>query len=246
MALFLGQQQLYRLIQRELPEDVYPDAGDAAKYLSTSDSWALAGILADAYDQLRIVYNGYWPQTIIEGEDSDAQLAQHEITRFGLISNALTFSQRVARLLTKIRGRPSLSVSSLEETARAELPPDTVLQIVEWGCISTGGSWYIGESELGWSTIFGGGGNYYPPGTDICTKDGSDVGLTPAQWANYQDGAYTYELRIYEYTPTATELQSLERVMTRAEPSEAKHLIRTNVALSEFVDPYLPVMEAPP
>ncbi len=139
-----------------------------------------------------------------------------------------------------------MAVKDLTTIAEAELPAGTVVQIVEWGCISAGGSWYIGESELGYSTIFGGGGNYYAPGVDICQKDGSDVGLTPTQWANYLDGAYTYEIRIFEYTPTAAELQALERAITKAEPSRSKHIVRSNLTVDDFIDPYLPYMEPPP
>ncbi len=221
MAIFLTQPVLYRIIQRELPEDVYPDSGDPAVYWSTADSAAMAQILALAYTRLSEVYDNYWPQYA----DEDA-IAQHEVARYGILSTDLDLQARRDRVLAKMRSLESLSVPDLTGIVEAELPVGTLVRIKEWGCVGDYGSWYIGESELGYSTILSGyGSSLYPIGTDLCAQDGLDVGMTTEQWQAYRQSAYTYDVQIYDYEPTDAELQAIDRALTASEPSESFHTI---------------------
>ncbi len=221
MAIFLSQASLYRLIQRELPEDVYPDAGDPSLYHSTADSAAMAQILANAYVAMQAKWDNFWPQTAdLEG------ISLHEISRYGQISTGLTLGERQDRVLAKMRRLDSMSIPDMTAIVERELPAGTYVQIVNWGSLGSGGTWYIGESELGYDTILGGAGSSsYPIGIDRCTKDGSDIGLTTDEWLNSRINAYTYEVRIYDYTPTAGELQAIENALTKSEPSMAGHVV---------------------
>ena len=233
MALFLEQATLYRIIQRELPEDVYPDAGDPSLYWSTSDSAAEAEILAQLYVRYETMWDNYWPQTA----DADA-IPHHEMAHFGAISTALALQARRDRVLAKMRALPSLSVTDVLAAALVELPDGTIAQIIEWGCSGGGGTWHIGVSELGVGTILGGyGSHFYPAGTDLCMEDGSEFGMTEEEWEQAQQNAYTYELRIYEYTMTDAEAVAVDRALTKAEPSEAFHFITDGLDMSEFYDP---------
>lgn len=241
MTIFLTRPTIYRLIQRELPEDVYPDSGDPAAYLSTQDSDAEAHVLANAYTALQTKWNNYFPQTA----DLDG-IAQLEIAHFGQISTGLSLSERQDRVVAKMQRLDSMSIPNMTAIVQRELPAGTIVQIINWGCIGAGGTWYIGESELGYGTILGGAGSSaYLIGTDLCTKDGSDIGLTTQEWLNSRINAYTYEVRIYEYTPTADELAAVERTLTSSEPSMADHVVTYGLTVDDFLDPYLPVMVAP-
>lgn len=246
MALFLTQKTLYRLLQRELPEDVYPDSGRPDDFWSTSSIAAKAEVFKQLYDALETVYDNFWPQTADE-----EGIAQHEIARYGYLSTDSDLQTRRDRVLAKVRALPSLSNIDLTAIVKAELPNSVVVELVGWNEFlagsGEGGTWYLDESELGVDTYLGAYGSHaFPPGTDVCQLDGSEIGLSPTEWAEYQAMAYTYEVRIYEYTPTADELAAIERELTSAEESHSLHTIRTNVALSEFARPYLPPLEVIP
>jgi len=239
MALFLTQQTLYRVIQRELPEDVYPDSGRPADFLSTAESWAQAKAFESFYGKLEENYDNQWPQT------ADASgIEQLELAHFGRLSTGLSLEERAARLLRKYRELPSLSQADLTVIVERELPDGTPVELVGWNTDIGGGSWHLGVSELGVTTIIGGSGAHaYPLGTDLCLQDGSDVGLSAQDWTEYRENAYTYEVRIYEYTPTAAELEAIEQVLNLSEAARDRHITMTNVAAADFANPYLPPMD---
>src|SRR6185369_11051962 len=60
---------------------------------------------------------------------------------------------------------------------------------------------------------------------DQCDFDGSEIGLTPTQWAEYQAQAYTFEVQIYDHTPTADELAAIDRALTAAEKGTTTHTV---------------------
>lgn len=237
MTLFPTAAQLYRLIQRELPRDVYPDAGDPAKYLSTAESWSEATVWANTYAAAQTMRDNYFPQTA----DINA-IALHEMARFGYITTGLSLSDRQTRLLNVIRAEPSMSLPDLATLVQSFLPAGTIVQLVNWG--NQYGGWLLGESELGNETFLGGyGASFYPIGTDLWAQDGSGVGLSPTQWSELKQAAYTYEVRIYNYTPDAPTLAAIDNALTKAEPSMATHSILTNQSLANYVRPHIPVME---
>ena len=249
MAKFLDQETLYRVIQRELPEDVYPDAGSPSAYWSTSDSASQAAVLATvttvpgssaqvtgAYAAMEQAYDNFFPQTA-----DDEGISLHELARFGaLAQQPISEADRVARILKKMQSLDSMSVPDMTAIAEEELPPFTFVQIVAWSSIADG--WVIGESELGVSTILNAFGvELIPAGGDFCDSDGSQFGLTPTQWLEVQQAAYTYEVRIFNYTPTALESTNLEAALLEAEPARSQHIVLTNQPLSNIANPFLPV-----
>lgn len=225
MALFLDQKTLYRLLQRELPEDVYPDSGRPEDYWSTASIAAKAEVFKQLYDALETVYDNYWPQTAnAEG------IGQHEIARFGYLSTDLTLEERQDRVLGKMRALPSMSRPDLRDLVESFLPPGTLVRIVNYNELlagtGDGGTWYLDVSELGVDTYLGAYGSHaFPPGTDQCQMDGSEIGLTPTEWAEYQENAYTYEVQIWDYTPTAEQLADIERELTKAEAAHGTHVV---------------------
>lgn len=246
MAQFLDRSQLYLLLSRELPEDVYPFSADPAVYWHSSSLWAKAGVLEGCYTRAQQNYDNYWPQLADE-----VGIALHELAWFGVISTGLTLQERRDRVLAKQRAKPSMSNTDLTDIVKAELPPGTIVELVSWNedvdGDGVGGTWYLGVSELGVDTFLGAYGSHaFPAGTDQCEMDGSEIGLTPDEWAEYQAQAYTYEVRIYEYTPTADELAAIERALNEAEPHRSRHIVLSNVDISEFALPYLPPLEELP
>lgn len=236
MAIFLEQKTLYRLLQRELPEDVYPDSGRPEDFWSTASIAAKAEVLAQLYADLETVYDNYWPQTA-----NEEGIALHEIAHYGVLSTNLTLEQRQNRILAKMRALPSLSIPDLTDLVESELPPGTLVKLVPYnadlGGSEEGGTWYLGVSELGVDTYLGAYGSHaFPPGTDQCEFDGSEIGLTPTEWAEYRANAYTYEVQIWDYTPTADELAAIELSLTPAEPARSTHVVvlkRTTMARME-------------
>lgn len=239
MAKFLDQQTLYRIIQRELPEDVYPDAGSPSAYWSTADSASQAYMVSGAYATLSLAYDNYFPQTA-----NSIGLSLHELARFGaLAAQPISNADRMARILKKMQALPSMSVPDMTAIVEEQLPPFTFVQLVAWSSLADG--WVIGESELGISTILNAFGmDFIPPGGDFCDSDGSQFGLTPTQWLEVQQAAYTYEVRIFNYTPTAQESANLEAALLESEPARSQHITLVNQPLSNIANPVLPVLTA--
>lgn len=231
MSLFLDRPTLYRLLMRELPEDVYPDSGRPEDFWSTASIDAKAETIKNAYAALEQAYDNYWPQT------ADAVgIAQHELAHRGSLSAGLDLQERRDRVLARMQALPSMSRPDLVALVKSELPADTIVTIVGLNDDSAGevdaGTWFLGVSELGIDTYLGAYGSHaYPPGTDVCEMDGSAIGMSPDEWIEYQTQAYTYEVRIWDYTPSADELAAIDRELTEAESADSTHTIvlRTTV-----------------
>lgn len=258
MAIFPTQKQLYLLIQRELPEDVYPHAGDPSIYMSTAESASTAQMIRKVYERLQQAYDNQWPQHAnVEG------IELHEIARFGYLSPSLSLSERQDQLLGKMRALPSMSDPDLLSLIRGFLPPDpvtpfassrvaaaiisngftqeeTTLRVETYRWNYPGNTWRLGESLLGVDTILGGGMRAVA-GVDICDLDPADLGLTYAQLLDYRSNAYTYEVRIYDgdinEDVTAEMLATIETELTAAEPARSQHYtysgLRTALATLE-------------
>ena len=56
MPDFLQRQDIYNLLERENPEDVYPHSGDPSNFLSTAENDSVAKVVEDAYTNLQVIY----------------------------------------------------------------------------------------------------------------------------------------------------------------------------------------------
>src|SRR4051812_18440745 len=105
MPKFLTQAEIYRMIQRELPPESYPD-GPATAFFSTADSDATAKVLSSAYDNLSLIYQNYFAQSAVE------KLADWEYALFGQYQDtSQTVEVRREKLLAKIRSRRGIKVA---------------------------------------------------------------------------------------------------------------------------------------
>lgn len=218
MPIFLDQQSIYRLLQRELPpDDVYPDGAPSA-FFSTADQFSVAGRVADAYVNLQNIYKNYYP---VSAEET---LADFEFLYFGYTLDAtLTIAERRQKLLDKIRTRRRTTPDDLIATVHTLIPTSVLVEIVEWG--NGGAGWMLDVSELEISTILNEFNQLDRTGPDLCQLGAEDYGLTPEEFARMQNEAYTYEVRIYGYTLSADERAQLETILSAAEPARSQHII---------------------
>lgn len=230
MPVFLTQAQIYRLLQRELPEDVYADGAPSA-FFTTADNWAFSHVVATAYTNQHRIYENYFPQT------ADERIGDWEITAFNQLSPAGdTLPVRRARVVAKMRARPGITKADMLRAVTATFPflAPSGAEIIEWGC-STGG-WVLNESQLGIETFLNGAMLVNAVGPGLCDADPADFGLTPEEWAIAQEEAYTFEVRVFDYVFNATELAKLNAVLTAAEPARSTHVITDDLTGADRTD----------
>lgn len=217
MAIFLTRNQLYRLLQRELPEHVYADGAPSAFY-TTADMDSAAAVFGTMYGNQRRIYENFWPQTAEEKIDS------WEIKVFGELSaDSLTLQEKIDRVLVRLRAQLGITIPDMISVVKAVIGSDKLVEIIEWSG-STGG-WQIGESQLGIETYLNGYRLTDAVGPGLCEANPADYGFTPEEWAEMREQAYTYEVMIYGYTLTSGERAEIDRQLLKEEPARSQHVI---------------------
>lgn len=218
MPIFLTQQDVYRILQRENPpDDVYPDGAPTA-FFSTADQFSVAGRIGNAYANLESIYANYSPVT------ADKNLSDFEFMHFGYtLDSSLPLGDRRTRVLAKIRQRRRTTPDDLLKTVYTIVDASILVEIAEWGCGDAG--WRLDISELDISTILNEFNGLEMVGPNLCQLDAGDYGLSPEEFARLQAEAYTYEVRIYGYTLTDDERFRLEQVLNEDEPARSAHII---------------------
>lgn len=214
MAYFLSANDLYRVLQRELPPDnVYPD-GEPSQFFSTADQYSVATVLAEAYVNLQDIYLNFFPET------TATKLVDWEIKIFGTGGDStLTNQQRIDRILAKIRSRQGIREQDMIDVVHTVIDPSILVEIGEWGCES--GGWHIGESMLAIETYLNEARMLDYTGPTICCPPHT----APANLADMQEQAYTYSVLIYGYTLTATQRAQIDAALDVAEPARSQHVI---------------------
>lgn len=211
MPKYLSKAEIYRLLQRELPEDVYAD-GPASAFYTTADHGGAASAMATTYANLERIYENYFPLT------ADEKIGDHEITVFGQLSqDPMTLAERRDAIVAKLRDQPTMNKFDMLTRIEALLPADTVVEIFEW-CNMPDENWTLDVSELGVDTYLGTIDRFLAeePGFDYC----SDEVPTEAR-----EIAFTYEVRIFEYTLSDQERQDIEDLLNLREPARSRHFI---------------------
>jgi len=223
MPKFLNRNEIYRLLQRELPEGVYPD-GAASAYFSTADMASVADVAATGYANLERIYENYWPQT------SDERITDWEITAFGFpLVASLSLAERRDRVVVKLRAKKGITKGDIKEAVLGIIGSDKDVEIVEWNC-SGGefGAWQLGVSLLGYNTYLGNYNMLTVTGDGACDINPADYGLTQEVWDGMKKQAYTYEVKIFGYTLSPSEYEALDTALIPAEPARSGHLISDN------------------
>lgn len=224
MAKFLSRHELYRLLQRELPEGAYPD-GPPDRYYSTADMDSVAAVAASGYANLERIYDNYFPQT------ADESMADWETKVFGSpLDSSISLQARRDAVLIKIRNPYGIRKSDMVNVVKSVIGTDKLVEIIEWGCRD--GAWILDYSELDISTYLGGADLMKYPGISSCEKP---AGLTTEEWIIYQEEAYTYDVLIYEYTLTAAQREEIERQLGIEEPARSRHFIYDNLDEADMI-----------
>lgn len=229
MPTFLTQAQLYRVLQRELPEDVYAD-GAASAFYSTADMASVAKTLETAYSNLYRIYLNYFPQY------ADEKISDWEVMIFGLVSDAsLTLQQRRDRILARLRTRRGITKQDMLDISLEVLGTDFTndIEIAEWNNYT--GVWMLGLSQLGIETILGSNGNVWGPA--LCSQDAADWGLTDEEWADLKEQAYTFQIRIYLHTLTDSQREALETALYYGEPARSNYVITDGLTNGQRLNP---------
>lgn len=210
------------LLQRELPEGVYPSGSPTGSYSSAS-IYSKSELFADAYANMEVIYNNIFPQTANE------QQVEWEIKVFGYqLDGSLPLAERQQIVVQKLQHKPGLTKAEMIFIVQSVIGPGTDVAIGEWQNESN--SWLIGVSQLGVTTIFGSGRivRITPalyPGEDLCSLTAADVGMTPQEFEQMQYAAYGYSVLIYSYTLTAQQRAQINLLLTNGEPARSTHFI---------------------
>jgi len=226
MPKFLSQDELYRLIQRELPAFVFPDGPPTAFYW-TSEAYSYAKNFSSAYENASGIYDQFFPQT------ATSKIDDWDIKIFGQLQDAsLSLQQRRDILVSHIQNSPpDLGLWSILVRVLDLLPVGTVVQLFEYCSLNKDAGWKIGVSLLGINTFLGFEQFVPEPGSgfDFCNPD-----PVPSNWTEEQNFAYGYECRVFNYTLSDQEYAKIDSLLKRLEPARSNHTIRDNLTLSDF------------
>lgn len=241
MAHFLTQTQLYRLIQRELPVDAYPD-GQPSAFFSTADSDATAKVYATAYTNLQRIYDNFFPQSADEKID--------DWVKKMFIGNSfdvgITLQDKRDRIIAKIRKQPEITQWEILKLVASYLPAGKFVQVRENKC----------PTPLTLTEIYG-----MDPGYDY---DFEDLGIDSSLWCDVvhdqgwklgvdllgdttylskygylpiiipQIKAFGYQIRIFDYAVSGLSYDQMVREVNSAEPARSLHFIKQNQDLAAF------------
>lgn len=257
MPTFLARPQLYRILQRELPSDVYAD-GSPSAFFSTADMDSVAQVIADSYSNLHTIYLDEFPTT------TEARISDWELKVLGAVGNALfDLDTRKANVLARLREQRGISVPIIESKLD---PVFAIADIIDENATVVVPSWLLevnGYLEVDDYIAFRdppsseGGLTYqlvewcHSPGAWIldvselevstylsfkdplystgitCALNYAALGLTAQDLADIQATAYTYEIRIIG-TAGTNFLNYLDALLDRIEPARSTHFIYNN------------------
>jgi hypothetical protein len=249
MATFLTREDLYRMLQRELPPaDVYPDGAPSGSF-STAENDSVALVASSAYFNLsRIEANNF---ILTANERMDDWVAKYFAKSFDPATPLETKRQRV---IDKIRKQPTITLWEILKIVVSYLPEGIYGEVKE----SCGAEsfWQLGVSMLGIDTILKGllvfDLNPAVEVSDWCAfisdpnrigwrlsecKLGVDTFLSQYKYtdiAQIQFNAYGYEIRIFGYTMPPDDLENMLSDVIEAEPARSGRLVRQNLNLSDF------------
>lgn len=222
MPKFLSRQEVYRVLQRELPEDVFPD-GPPSAFFSTADMDSVAQAVASAYDNQERIYDNFFPAT------ADEQIADWQITVFGHpLDSSLTLQEQRDAVLFKLRNRIGIKKSDMLALVKSFLPTGVTVRIKNWNCEEDADGFILDVSLLDAdSLLWGSSGLEFPGfvGGDLACQTPESLGITAEEWATYQSQAYTYQVNVYDYTLSTAEREAIDAALTTEEPARSTHVI---------------------
>lgn len=229
MPKFLNNDELYRILQRELPQGVYADGAPSA-FFTTADMYAVADCAATGYGTLERIYFNYFPQF------ADERQPDWEIKAFGhQLDVSLTLQERRDRVIARLRRRRGNKKSDYIDIVKEIIGEDKLVELARWGAAD--GGWILDESELDISTIFFGGPVLATSGANACELGAAGLGLSPQDYADAQEDAYTYSILIYGYTLTESEYREVDLALKEGEYARSQHVIYSGLDPADMINP---------
>jgi hypothetical protein len=253
MPTFLTTNDVYNVINRELPEGLFAYSPSPNKFYITSELYSYASNIAVTYGTMQTIYNNMFVTTMAEN------VADYEVMYFGSKSTAnLTLEERRGRILAKIRSQLSVSLWDILTFIVSYLPVGTYAQIVEYGNYNSWDVWQVGvdfgvrnavdSCELGTmtylanecpqeihgalsDTVWGPGWNYLDP---LPAHVSGDTQITQAKMLAMRITAYTYEIRIFGYAFTTEAQAQFEQDLIQIHPIRSQYYLVQNQVLSDY------------
>jgi hypothetical protein len=216
MAKFLSQAEIYRILQRELPEGLYPD-GAAAAYVSTAENDSVAACVSSFYTSMQGAYNNL----IVTTADED-KMSDWETTVLGKIpADVLTLEERRYRILARLRSTGDISLWQIVQTVAAYIGPDRYFEIRQRNVPDDVISSQIkgANADLVWAPGWV-SGDPAPAGVTVT----DDLRNTESSLLAVRTHTYTYDVIVFsDDTFTAVQAQ-LDDLLVETEPARSAHV----------------------
>lgn len=226
MPIFLTQSQLYRLLQRESPEGVYPD-GAPSRFVSTAEMDSVAAVFGSIYTSMERVWYNLFPVS------ADESLSQWETSLLGYTPvGEISVEQRRANLLAFLRSQDNISYWTILNAVLGFVPAGTFVEIRQR---AHKGSVII--SQL----VGTRSGEVWGP--DWVAGDPAPDGVTVSDLIRNDEDellylrrhAYVYDVIIWGYALDSEEEARLDELLTTIEPARSDHTI-TSWADNPLID----------
>lgn len=232
MPIFLTQQQAYRLLQRLLPSDVFPDGAPSA-FFHTAEMWSYALNIQSAYGNASGIYQNFFPQSCDAGT-----IGFWELKCFGVVNpqGLSTLAERQQIVVSYLHtAAPGISQPAMVQVVNRTIPGLT-FEVVAWCCGQGEGGWVLDESQLDIETYLNDDTQFaLPVGPNLCSQTPADWGMTQEDWDNLLSMAYTYEVRIYGTTLTTAQRTVLSASLTTYGPARSQFVINDGLDISELL-----------
>jgi hypothetical protein len=216
MPTFLTREDIYRILQRELPEDIYPD-GPPDRYYSTADNDSVAAVFASMYSTMESIYNNMFVITANE------QLNQWETNLLASTPvGDISVDQRRSNLLAFLRSQDNISYWAVLNAILGFVPIHTFVELRVRA--------YVGDHLIAQMT----GANIdLIWGPDWTSGDPAPAGVTvtdslrtdEAELLALRRHAYVYDVIIWGYELGVDETARLEELLSAIEPARSDHTL---------------------
>jgi hypothetical protein len=216
MPKFLSQAEIYNLLHREAPENVYPEGPRTSTY-SNAEWDSTAKVLSQLYLAASGIYKNFFPQ------HADEQLVDWEVKCFGSAnSTGASVQDRIGAILSHLRAQANMSKWDLL-TSLCSLVPGVFFEIIENYTLQELTSYDCrGENaDLIWGrdwTL----GDPLPPNAFAEPY----ILASKAQLYELRGRAFGYIVKVYSTALTNVQKDSIEKFLTKSEPARSEHSLQ--------------------
>lgn len=213
----LTAQDLYKLLGRELPENVYPESGVPSDYRSTSELQAISVALETAYKSASAV----WENEIVISALVE-KINDWEQVYFATNSLELSFEDRLNRILAKIRSSEDISWWQIATTV-ATLLPEAIVQVRQRNNTNNPVTSALkGEqADLVWTGNWQ-SGDPFPTGV----TGRNSIRFNQSEMREIQTEAFTYDVIIFaQGIVSQIKVDLIDATLTEQEPARCNHTV---------------------